>query len=207
MTDKLLVMLTGDEANIADLVRDNPAAISAYLTEQFAENDLLKAKNALSRVMKAQNVQILARDAGLRRDALYRTFGGRIDPQLSRILRLFSAINVRACVVPVSGTDSPDGAAARLSEAFACENPADAIRGLSSVVKAQNVTALAHKLGMLRTNVYKTFGGKVDPQLSRVFNLFTALQVRFVIEGMQPKARAPRPKLGRPRKISHASRD
>lgn len=192
-----------NKAVLANRFRDNPTSIAAYLTEKFEQNDIAEAKEALSFVMQAQNVQILARDAGMRRDALYRTFGGRIDPQLSRVLRLFSAINVKACVVPVSGTDSPDGAAARLSEAFACENPADAIRGLSSVVKAQNVTALAHKLGMLRTNVYKTFGGKVDPQLSRVFSLFTALQVRLVIEGMQPKARAPRPKLGRPRKISH----
>lgn len=196
-----------NKALLANRFRDNPASIAAYLTEKFEQNDIAEAKEALSFVMQAQNVQILARDAGMRRDALYRTFGGRIDPQLSRVLRLFSAINVKACVVPVSGSISPDGAAARLSEAFACENPADAIRGLSSVVKAQNVTALAHKLEMLRTNVYKTFGGKVDPQLSRVLSLFTALQVRFVIEGMQPKARAPRPKLGRPRKISHASRD
>ncbi|MBR1363433.1 helix-turn-helix domain-containing transcriptional regulator [Bradyrhizobium ottawaense] len=193
-------MLAGNEANIADLVRDNPAAISAYLTEKFAENEISEARTALSVVMKAQNVQILARDAGLRRDALYRTFGGRIDPQLSRILKMFAAMNVRACVAPKSGMDSPDAIAARLNEAFGGD-PAEAIGGLSNVVRSQNVTALALKLGIRRTTVYKTFGGAVDPHLSRVLNLFVALEVRLAVLPAEPNMRPPRPSLGRPRKL------
>ncbi|MET3334522.1 MULTISPECIES: addiction module antidote protein [Bradyrhizobium] len=191
-------MLASNSANIADLVRDNPAAISAYLTESFAENDASKAQKALSAVMKAQNVQILARDAGLRRDALYRTFGGRIDPQLSRILKLLDAMNVRLSVVP--GPDGSDTVAGRLSEAFARADPADAILGLSEVVKSQNVSALALKLKIMRTTVYKTFGGTVDPTLSRVLNLFAALQVTSKFVTIEPKATPPRPKLGRPKK-------
>ena len=35
---------------------------------------------AISRVMRAQNVQALAREAGLRRNRLYKTFGGEVDP-------------------------------------------------------------------------------------------------------------------------------
>ncbi|MGY4293320.1 putative addiction module antidote protein [Bradyrhizobium sp. i1.4.4] len=89
-------MLAGNEEDIANLVRDNPAAIAIYLSDNFEENEILKAKTALSLVTRAHNVQILARDAGLRRDTLYRTFGGRIDPQLSRVLRLLEALNVKA---------------------------------------------------------------------------------------------------------------
>ncbi|KYH03133.1 addiction module antidote protein [Bradyrhizobium sp. DOA1] len=192
-------MLASNEANIADLVRDDPAAISAYLTENFAENDASKAQKALSVVMKAQNVQMLARDAGLRRDALYRTFGGRIDPQLSRILKLFSAMNVSAQVVPLSGINSPDAIAARLNDAFGQEDPTEAIRRLSSIVKSQNVTALATELGIMRTTVYKTFGGTVDPHLSRILNLFTVFRVRMAVAMLaEPKVRPPRPKRGRP---------
>ena len=89
-------MLASNELNLNDLFRDNPVAIAAHLTENFEENDIFKARPALSSVMQAQNVQMLARDAGLRRDTLYKTFGGRIDPQLSRVLKLFRAMDVGA---------------------------------------------------------------------------------------------------------------
>ena len=195
-------MLAGNESNLNDLFRDNPVAVAAHLTENFEENDISKARPALSSVMQAQNVQMLARAAGLRRDTLYKTFGGRIDPQLSRVLKLFGAMDVEARVVPASGVDSPDAVAARLCQAFAGNNPTDAIRALSAVVKSQNATALALALGIQRTTVYKTFGGKVDPQLSRVLKLFATLQLRFVVVALQPKVRTPRPKLGRPPKAS-----
>ncbi|MDA9538524.1 transcriptional regulator [Bradyrhizobium sp. CCBAU 21362] len=193
-------MLAGDTANLADLVRDNPAAAAAYLTEKFEENDISKAQAALSTVMRAQNVQILARDAGLRRDALYRTFGGRIDPQLSRVLKLFDSMDVRALIVSTSSVDGSEAIAAQLCEAFAENNPDDAIRALSAVAKSQNVPALALAVGIQRTSVYKTFGGSVDPQLGRVLNLFRALQLRFTVVPGQPKVRLPRPRLGRPPK-------
>ena len=82
-------------------LRDNEAAIAEYLTEAFNENDFGKVLIALNRVMLAQNVQALARESGLRRDKLYGTFGGRVDPQLSRILKLFKALNVKFAVAPL----------------------------------------------------------------------------------------------------------
>ena len=151
--------------------------------------------------MQGQNVQMLAQDAGLRRDALYRTFGGPMDPQLSRVLRLLEALNVKARVTPASRIASPSAIATRLSQAFAFDDPTDTIRELSTVVKSQNVTSLARELGIMRTTVYKTFGGTVDPQLSRVLSLFETFRVRLeVVPSTEPKARPPRPKLGRPRK-------
>ena len=194
-------MVSTDKATRAELLRDDPAAISAYLTEIFKENKIGPIRDGLSAVMQAQNVQMLARDAGLRRDTLYRTFGGRTDPQLSRVLKLFKALNVRAGISSTSGGDGSELVAARLCQAFATNNPADAIQGLSSVVKAQNVTALALSLGIQRTTVYKTFGGSVDPQLGRVLNLFSTLQLRFAVEALPTLARPPRPILGRPRKV------
>lgn len=193
-------MSDGNRSVHNNLLRDNPAEISVYLTETFRQNDPTSARTALNLVMRAQNVQILARDAGLRRDALYRTFGGRIDPQLSRTLKLFGALNVKAFIVPEA--ESSEAIAARLSEAFDREKPEKAILGLSEVVKSENVSALALKLGILRTTVYKSFGGTVDPQLHRVLNLFAALRVRLAVEPTAlPKIKAPRPKLGRPPKV------
>ncbi len=35
-------MLAGNEEDIANLVRDNPAAIAIYLSDNFEENEILK---------------------------------------------------------------------------------------------------------------------------------------------------------------------
>jgi probable addiction module antidote protein len=87
------------------LFRENNEAIAAYLTEAFAENELTKVLPALRRVLRAQNVQAVAREGGLRRDKLYRTFGGDVDPTLGRILKLFNALNVRFTVVSSARRD------------------------------------------------------------------------------------------------------
>jgi probable addiction module antidote protein len=89
------------------LFRDNDVAIAAYLSEAFAENDLDKVLPALRRVLRAQNVQAVAREAGLRRDKLYNTFGGEVDPTLGRILKLFKALNVRLMVVAQPAREKP----------------------------------------------------------------------------------------------------
>ena len=87
--------------------RDNPAAIAMYLTEKFAENDFLEILRSINRVMRAQNVQAIAREAGLRRDRLYKTFGGEIDPQLGRVMALFDGLGVRLAVTPLPPKKRP----------------------------------------------------------------------------------------------------
>jgi probable addiction module antidote protein len=85
--------------NLKKRFRDRPDMIASYLTNAFAENDLERVIQALNYVLRAQNVQALAREAGLRRDRLYKTFGGKVDPQLGRLLKLFAALNVRIQVM------------------------------------------------------------------------------------------------------------
>ena len=80
------------------LFRDNPYAIAAYLAEKFEENDREAILQAINKVMRAQNVQALARESGLRRDALYRTFAGDNDPFFSRVMALFDALGIRLTV-------------------------------------------------------------------------------------------------------------
>jgi probable addiction module antidote protein len=90
--------------------RDNPAAIAEYLTEAFEKNDLDGILNAIKFVMKAQNVKALSEAIGIRRDGLYKTFGGTgglKDPQLSRLLRLFEGLNVRIVVKPLPVRQRP----------------------------------------------------------------------------------------------------
>ena len=90
-----------------NVLRDNDLAIASYLSEAFAENDPETVLLALSQVMRAQNVQALAREAGLRRDNLYTTFGGKVDPRISRILKVFKALNVKFEVVSLGAREFP----------------------------------------------------------------------------------------------------
>ena len=87
-----------DKKNDAKIFRDNPEAIAAYLAEAFEKNDVDEVLKAINRVMRAQNVQALAREAGLRRDKLYVTFGGDTEPYLYRVMALLNALGVRLTV-------------------------------------------------------------------------------------------------------------
>jgi probable addiction module antidote protein len=84
--------------------RNNRLAIAKYLTEAFEKNDLQGILDGIKSVMKAQNVKALSEAIGIRRDGLYKTFGGTgglRDPQLSRLLRLFEGLEVRIRIEPL----------------------------------------------------------------------------------------------------------
>ena len=81
--------------------RDNPSAIAKHLSEAFDTNDLSVVTAALNTVMRAQNVMHLAIDTGLRRDLLYKTFGGDVNPQLGRVMELFRGLDVQLVVKPL----------------------------------------------------------------------------------------------------------
>jgi probable addiction module antidote protein len=89
------------------MFRDNELAIATYLTHAFANGDFAEVLSAIKTVVRAQNVQALARDADLRRDRLYHTFNGAVDPQLSRLFKLFKALNVRLTVVALDPQERP----------------------------------------------------------------------------------------------------
>ena len=110
-----------DKKSEANRFRDNPEAIASYLAEIFDENDHAKVLQALKRVMRAQNVQAIAREAGLRRDRLYKTFGGEIDPLLGRVMALLNALGVCLTVKTLPPRQIPErpklGRRSRNSEA------------------------------------------------------------------------------------------
>ena len=91
----------------ARLFKDNPYAIAAYLSDAFEKNDHDVILKAICRVMRAQNVQALAREAGLRRDRLYKTFGGEVDPLLSRLMALFNALGIALTVKALPPREIP----------------------------------------------------------------------------------------------------
>lgn len=80
--------------------RDNPAEIARFLTEALAKDDVPALLQALSTVLRAQNVSALARSTGLRRDRLYKTFGGEIEPDVGRVLKLLEGMDVQLVAIP-----------------------------------------------------------------------------------------------------------
>ena len=88
-------------------LRDNPKAIARLLSKALATDELDPVLSALNQILIAQNVAAIARESGLRRDKLYGSFGGRVDPTLSRVLALLSALNVRLSAVPLAPKSSP----------------------------------------------------------------------------------------------------
>ena len=83
-----------------DDLRDNPLNIAAHLNKAFETDDFAMIVTALNAAMRAQNVSALARATGLRRDRLYKTFGGDIDPNFSRVLTLLEGFGVQVTIKP-----------------------------------------------------------------------------------------------------------
>ncbi|WP_426442216.1 DNA-binding protein [Bradyrhizobium genosp. P] len=83
-----------------DLLRSNPLKIAAYLNEAFETDDLPTILVALKEALRAQNVSELSRRMGLRRDRLYKTFGGEIDPDFGRVLKLLEGLEVQITIRP-----------------------------------------------------------------------------------------------------------
>ena len=79
--------------------RNNPKAVASHLNKSLRTKEFEPVLNALRQVFVGQNVAAVARETGLRRETLYRTFGGT-DPALSRVLALLNALNVRLVAVP-----------------------------------------------------------------------------------------------------------
>ena len=81
-------------------LRSNPRNIAIYLNKAFETDDFAMICKALREVMRAQNVAALSRATGLRRDRLYKTFGGDIDPDFSRVLKLLEGFDVQVTIKP-----------------------------------------------------------------------------------------------------------
>jgi probable addiction module antidote protein len=75
--------------------------IAGLLTKSLASNDSQQVWLALKQILKGQNVSAIARSAGMRRDTLYRSFSGKVDPNLSRVLKLLAALHIRLVATPL----------------------------------------------------------------------------------------------------------
>lgn len=73
--------------------------IAEYLTEAYLDEDPNVFIVALGHVAKYKGISSLAKETGLNRESLYKTFNGKVQPRWDTIHRLMRALNVRLAVV------------------------------------------------------------------------------------------------------------
>jgi probable addiction module antidote protein len=89
-----------EKADLKNRFHDNPEAIARHLTESLAKNELGPFLKALNQILIGQNVMAVARESGMRRENIYRSLRGKVDPPVGRVLALLDALNVGLVAVP-----------------------------------------------------------------------------------------------------------
>ena len=82
--------------NPVEMLRDDE--IASFLTEAFQDDDPAVFIIALGDVVKHRGVAELARQTGLNRESLYKTFNGNVQPRWDTVHRLLKALGVKLTV-------------------------------------------------------------------------------------------------------------
>jgi len=73
-------------------------AIAAYLEAAFEDGDPKMIAVALGDIAKAKGMSAVAREAGVTREALYKSLSDRGDPKLSTLIGVMKALGLRFTV-------------------------------------------------------------------------------------------------------------
>jgi probable addiction module antidote protein len=79
---------------------DDEEAISIYLDEVMKIGDREHIVHALNTVARARGMTQIAKDAGIARQALYKSLGEGGNPTLSTLLGVMKALGVQLAVKP-----------------------------------------------------------------------------------------------------------
>ena len=72
--------------------------IAEFLSEAYLDDDPNVFIIALGHVAKHKGISTLAKETGLNRESLYKTFSGKVQPKWDTIHRLLRALKVRLAV-------------------------------------------------------------------------------------------------------------
>jgi probable addiction module antidote protein len=96
-----------EKADLKNRFHDNPEAIARHLTESLAKNELGPFLKALNQILIGQNVMAVACESGMRRENIYRSLRGKVDPPVGRVLALLDAIECRVSCSPAAAETRP----------------------------------------------------------------------------------------------------
>ena len=85
---------------------DTPEARAAYLTEAFETEDASFIAQALGTVARARGMSGVARDAGVSRENLYRSLGGKAKTELETVVRVMRALGIKMSAKPKASADT-----------------------------------------------------------------------------------------------------
>jgi probable addiction module antidote protein len=78
-----------------------PEAIAAYLTEALATDDAAYICAALDTVARAKGMSNIAKETGLSRESLYKSFSGSSKPEFDTVRKVINSFGVRLVAEPV----------------------------------------------------------------------------------------------------------
>jgi putative addiction module killer protein/probable addiction module antidote protein len=78
-----------------------PEAIAAYLTEALATDDAAYICAALDTIARAKGMTSVAKETGLSRESLYKSFSGASKPEFDTVRKVINSFGVRLVAEPV----------------------------------------------------------------------------------------------------------
>lgn len=91
------------ELDIAELL-DSEEVMAGYLSEIMASGDSALIMSALGDIARAKGMSSVAKEAGLNRESLYKTFKSGTEPRFGTILKIMAALNLSLSVTPMAVT-------------------------------------------------------------------------------------------------------
>jgi probable addiction module antidote protein len=82
---------------------DDAESQAELLTDAFASGDAGYIANALGVIARARGMTQVAKEAGVTREALYKTLSSDGDPRLSTLLGVAKALGVKLTATPIAG--------------------------------------------------------------------------------------------------------
>lgn len=87
------------ELDIAELL-DSEEVMAGYLSEIMATGDSELIMSALGDIARAKGMSAIARETGLNRESLYRTFRPGTEPKFGTVLKILAALNLSIKATP-----------------------------------------------------------------------------------------------------------
>lgn len=79
---------------------DNPKKIAKYLNSALATGDAALITKSIGEMVRAQGMSKFSAKVGLRREGLYRSFGGQMGPGFDTVIKVLVALNIQLVAKP-----------------------------------------------------------------------------------------------------------
>lgn len=86
---------------------DTPERQAAYITAAFETGDPAFVRDALGIVARARGMTVIAKNADLNRESLYKALGEAGNPEFGTVMRILQAMGLKLSVRPAETRRTP----------------------------------------------------------------------------------------------------